>query len=91
MADDASNFAKNIMDKFGGGSVNFEQVLKLLSGPGGKKVLSELLSDGGKSLREAAERAKSGDMSGVRDVVSSISKTQEGKEILKELTGENTK
>ncbi|MBR5543338.1 MAG: hypothetical protein IKU65_04510 [Oscillospiraceae bacterium] len=91
MADDVSNLAKKLMDKFGGGKVDFEQVLKLFSTDAGKKVLATLLSDGGNNLKQAAEKAKNGDISGVGEIVSAISSTNEGREILRSITDENLK
>lgn len=91
MAEDMSGIAKSIMEKFGGGKGSFENVLKLFSSPSGKKVLETLLADGGKSLKAAAEKVKSGDKSGIEDVIASISATDEGKALLEEITGKSSK
>ncbi len=88
MEKDFSSFAKNLVEGFEGKGTktSLEHVARLLSGENGKKVLASLLSDGGESVRKAAEAAKSGDTGGIYNIISSISQTPEGKELLRELS-----
>lgn len=74
-----------------GGGLSFEKVMKLLATPGGKQVLAHLLSDGGQRIKRAAIDAKKGNMNGIREIIASISETEEGRNILGELINNSDK
>ncbi len=86
MGNELEGLAKSLADTVGGkGGMNFEKLIKLFSTDSGKKILASLLADGGERVKRAASGAKSGDMSGVQGIISSISETDEGKQLLAEL------
>lgn len=86
MGNELEGLAKSLADTVGGkGGMNFEKLIRLFSTDSGKRVLVSLLSDGGERVKRAASGAKSGDMSGVQSIVSSIAETDEGKQLLAEL------
>lgn len=92
MAKDLEHLAENLADTVSGkGNIKMEQIIKLLSTDGGKRVLASLLSDGGAKIKSAAEAAKSGNLTGVQSVISSIAETEDGKTLLSELMNKNIK
>lgn len=92
MSKDLEHLAENLADTVNGkGNIKMEQIIKLLSTDGGKRVLASLLSDGGARIKSAAEAAKKGNLTGVQSVISSIAETEEGKELLNGLMNRNGK
>lgn len=89
MDNDLSGFAKNLSDTLSGNGKKkaLENIMRLLSTDSGKRVMASLLSDGGESVKRAAEAAKSGDVSGVESIISAITKTPDGEKLISELRG----
>jgi len=89
MSNELDGLAKGLNDAVNGkGGLKLEQVIKLLATENGKKILSLLMSDGGERVKKAAVKAKGGDVSGVQGIISAISETEEGRELLGELLKE---
>ena len=87
MGNDLSDFAKKLSDMLGGNEKKktLENVMRILSTDSGKKVMASLLSDGGESVKRAAEAAKNGDIGGVEGIISAMARTPDGEKIISEL------
>lgn len=87
MSSDLENLAKNLAAtaQGRGAGISIEELAKILSTQDGKRVMSMLLADGGEKLKRAAKDASSGDVSGIRDVISSVASTKEGADILSKI------
>lgn len=87
MENDFSALLKGLMGMANGkaGAASFENVIKILSTDEGKRVISELMSDGGESVKKAAEAAKRGDASGIGEIISRVAKTPEGASVLAQI------
>ena len=68
-----------------GKGASLERVAKLFSTDAGKRVLATLLADGGDSVKRAADAVKSGDVSGIGEIISKVASTPDGEAILDEL------
>ncbi len=93
MDKDLENIAGKLADTINGkgAGLSFEKVMKLFASPGGKRVLAHLLSDGGQKIKRAAMDAKNGNTSGIREIIATISETEEGREILSEILSDSGK
>ncbi|MBR6425339.1 MAG: hypothetical protein IKS29_05250 [Oscillospiraceae bacterium] len=62
-----------------------QQAQQLLSSPQGQALKELLLRDGGKTLRQAAERLQAGDEAGAKALISPLLNSSEGRALRKEL------
>ena len=86
MGNELEGLVKNLTGAMSGkDELKLEQIIRLLSTDSGKKILASLMADGGENIKRAAAGAKSGDMSGVQSIISSIASTEEGRDVLNEL------
>jgi len=87
MGNELENLAMSLGNMVNGkGGASLENLVRILSTDSGKRILATLMSDGGERVKRAATGAKSGDMSGVRDIIASVAETEEGRRLLAELT-----
>ena len=64
---------------------NLDKYAKLLASPEGRKIVSELTSDGGETLKKAASGLKNGDMKAANSVLSAIMSSKEGTELVSKI------
>lgn len=69
----------------GKSAANIDKYAKILSSPEGKKIVSNLTSDGGEVLKKAASGMKNGDMNAAKSVLSSIMSSKEGAELVSKI------
>ena len=84
MENDFSALIRGLMGNANGkaGARAFENIVKVLSTDEGKRVVGELMSDGGERVKKAAAAAKNGDPGALGEIISSIAKTPEGALVL---------
>ncbi len=88
MGNDLEALAKSLADTANGGNagISINKLMQIFATDSGKKVLASLLADGGARVKNAANSAKNGDLGGVRDIISSISSTKDGADVLSQIT-----
>ncbi len=88
MGNDLEALAKSLAAATNGADagISMDKIVKVLSTESGRKVLAALMSDGGSNVKNAANAAKNGDLSGVMKLISSISSTKDGAEVLSQIT-----
>ena len=88
MGNELEALAKSLADTANGASsgISIDKLVRILATDSGKKVMASLMSDGGERIKNAAGAAKSGDLSGVMNIISSISSTKDGAEVLSQIT-----
>lgn len=87
MANEMELLARALIASSDGGKIlsNLDKFQKILDGPEGKKLLSNLAGGGGDALKKAALDAKNGDQNAAKRMISSLLQTKEGSNLISQI------
>ena len=66
---------------------DMSQLMRLAQSPAGQQLLSYLQQHGGQDLKNAVDKANTGDLSSAKQQLSSILSSKEAQKLLKQLEG----